>query len=54
MQAIMLRRVGGSPALRVASAVDEVLQSAFERGTISAHQRSELAKEMVSRLEPYN
>jgi len=50
----MLRRVGGSPALKVAAAVDEVLQSAYERGLLSALQRSELAKEMVSRLEPYN
>mmetsp|Transcript_12340 Transcript_12340/g.32558 ORF Transcript_12340/g.32558 Transcript_12340/m.32558 type:complete len:174 (+) Transcript_12340:1752-2273(+) len=53
-QATMLRRVGGSSALRVASAADEVLQSAFERGLITAQQRSELAKEMVSRLEPFN
>ena len=47
----MLRRVGGSPTLRVVSAVGEVLESAFDKGLISAAQRSELAALMAARLE---
>ena len=48
----MLRRVGASPALRVASAVHDVLEQAVERGTISPMQRQALARDMATRLEP--
>lgn len=50
-QATMLRRVGGSPTLKVVSAVSEVLDQAVDRGCISAAQRTELARDMAARIE---
>lgn len=51
-QAMMLRRVGTSPALRVQSVVSDVLDSAMARGCISAEQREVLERELALRLEP--